>query len=440
VRTAVIGCTNQGKISVNEIARLGERIVAFADIDDRQYAKAKETLAPYPDVDFDKIAKFYDYRKMLDKVHKEIDAVFVCIPDHHHATASMMAMRLGKGVYCEKPLAHSIEECRIMAEAAKKHKVTTQLGNQGHSREGIRRLCEYIWAGAIGNVTEVHAWAPTGRGATGGRLPTKPVPKGVHWEEWIGPAQYREYHDELHPAIWRSWWEYGDGSLGDWGCHNLDAPFWALNLGHPTSVEALERVGGSDERFPLVNVVRWDFPARGGAPSGSPPVKVFWYDGYRGAKTANPDKEFAKDEEKMLQIQNRPPIVVELEKKYNRKFGNGGTVYVGDKGIMVSGNYCDGPRIVPEDKHRAFPVPDKKLPRLKGTHQQDFLKALKEGKPASSDFEYGAKLTEMLFVGCLAERAGPGKKVEWDGAAMKCTNLPELNAMVKREYRKGWEL
>ena len=433
VATAVIGCANQATASVNEIARLGERIVAFADVDDRQYSKAQKTLAEYPEVKFDAIQRFTDYRKMLDKLHGQIDAVFVCVPDHHHAPASMAAMKLGKGVYCEKPLAHSIQECRVMAEAAKKYNVTTQLGNQGHSKEGIRRLCEYIWAGAIGHVTEVHAWAPTGRGGLGGRLPAKPVPKGLHWDEWIGPCQFRDYHDELHPALWRSWWEFGDGSLGDWGCHNLDGPFWALKLGQPVSVEAVEQVGGSDERFPLVNVVRWDFAARGELP----PVKVLWYDGYRAAKTANPKKELG---DAMEQSQNRPPIVVELESKYDRKFGDGGTVFVGEKGIIVASNYCDGPRIVPEEKHKQFPVPPKKIPRSKGTHQADFLRALKEGKKASSDFEYGAKLTEMLLLGCLAERAGVGKKVEWDAAAMKCTNIPELNSLVCREYRKGWEL
>jgi hypothetical protein len=434
VATAVIGCANQGTASVNEIAKLGERIVAFADVDDGQYAKAQKTLAEYPEVKFDAIQKFADYRQMLDKLQKQIDVVFICAPDHHHATASIMAMKLGKGVYCEKPLAHSIQECRLMAEVAKRENVTTQLGNQGHSGEAIRRLCEYIWAGAIGNVTEVYAWAPTGRGGTGGRPATRPVPKGLHWEEWIGPAQYRDYHPELHPALWRSWWEFGDGSLGDWGCHNLDGPFWALNLGSPVSAESLERVGGSNERFPLVNVLRYDFPAR----EKLPPVKVFWYDGYRAAKTANPQKELGDEMEKS---QNRPPFVLAMEKKYNRQFGDGGTIYVGDKGIMHSGNWCNSARIVPEEKHREFPVPEKKLPRVpKGSHQADFLRAFKEHQKACSDFEYGARLTEMIFVGCLAERAGLGKKVEWDAAKMQCTNMPELNQMVKREYRKGWEL
>ncbi len=431
---AVIGCANQGLISVNEIARLGERMVAFADVDEGQFGKTQKMLAEsYPDLKFDAVQRFFDYRKMLDKLHREIDAVFVCIPDHHHATAAMMAMKLGKPVYVEKPLAHSIGECRALAAAAKKYNVITQMGNQGHSGEGIRRLCEYIWAGAIGNVAEVHAWAPTGRGGTGGRPKTRPVPKGLHWEEWIGPAQFRDYHAELHPALWRSWWEFGDGSLGDWGCHNLDGPFWALNLGQPTGAEALEQVGGSEERFPLVNVVRFDFPAR----DNLPPVKVFWYDGYRAAKTANPQKELGDE---MPKSQNRPPLVLELEKKYNRQFGDGGTIYVGQKGLMYSGNWCNSARIVPEQKHREFPVPEKKLPRVKGTHQADFFRAIREGKPATSDFEYTARLTEFVFLGCLAERAGVGKKVEWDAAAMKCTNMPELNTLVNRQYRKGWEL
>lgn len=434
INVAVIGCSNQGWISVNEIARLGERIVAFADVDPRQFGKAQKQLAEaWPEVKFASIAQFFDYRKMLDKMHKQIDAVFICIPDHHHAVAANMAMRLGKSVYVEKPLAHSIGECHAMAAAAKKYKVTTQLGNQGHSREAIRVLCEYIWAGAIGNVIETHSWAPTGRGGVGGRRPTKPVPAGLRWDEWIGPAQYRDYHDELHPALWRSWWEFGDGSLGDWGCHNLDGVFWALGLEQPTSVEALEQVGGSEERFPLVNAVRWNYPARG----SQPPVKVYWYDGYRAAKTANPKKELGDTMEKS---QNRPPIVLELEKKYNRKFGDGGTIYVGDKGIMYSSNYCDSPRIIPEEKHREFPRPARKLPRRKGTHQDDFFRSMRAGQPAASDFEYGAKLTEMILLGCLAERAGVGKKVEWDAKAVKCTNLPELNRLVHREFRKGWEL
>jgi len=431
VGTVVIGATNQGKASVS--GALTEQLVALVDVDESHLGLAKKFIEEQsPETKTSGIKTFYDYRKMFDEIHKEIDAVFVAAPDHHHAPAALMAMQLGKHVYVEKPLGHSIEECRMLTEAAKKHKVITQLGNQGHSGEGIRRLCEYIWAGAIGNVVEAYAWAPTGRGGTGGRLPTKPVPAGLHWDEWIGPAPYRDYHDELHPLLWRSWWDFGDGSVGDWGCHNLDGIFWACKLGQPTSVEAVGQEGGSDERFPLVNAIRWNFPARGDLP----PVKVYWYDGYR----PSPDSS-AKDEEgNPAKIQNRPPIVLELEKKYGRDLKNGGTIYVGDKGLMHSGNYGGSPRMMPESAHQAFPRPPKTLERVKGTHTGDFLRACKDGTPACSNFDYSGPLTEMVLLGCLAIKAGVGKTVEWDGAAMKCTNIPELNRLVKREYRKGWGL
>jgi hypothetical protein len=273
-------------------------------------------------------------------------------------------------------------------------------------------------------------------------LPAKPVPTGLHWDEWIGPMPFRDYHDELHPLQWRSWWQFGDGSVGDWGCHNLDGPFWALKLGAPTRIEAIQQSGGSDERFPLVNTIRWDFPARGGAPSGSPPVKVFWYDGYFGATASVAHEEAAGLK------QNRPPIVDELEKKYARDLKNGGTIYVGTKGVMYTGNYAANPRILPEEKMKEFPVPAKSLPRVPrapkgsglGVHQYEFLAACRDGKLPCSNFDYGGPLSEVVLLGCLAERAGTGKHVEWDPVKMEVTNLPELNRLVRREYRPGWEL
>jgi predicted dehydrogenase len=432
---AVIGIINQGKPAVNAAA--AENLVALCDVDENHFAVAKKFLAEkHPNVAASRIQQFRDYRKMFDKIHKQIDAVFIAAPDHHHAAAALAAMKLGKHVYCEKPLAHSIGEVRLMMETAKKCKVMTQLGNQGHSGQGIRLLCEYIWAGAIGDVTEVYAWAPTGRGGTGGRLPTKPVPPGLHWDEWIGPMPYRDYHEELHPLQWRSWWQFGDGSVGDWGCHNLDGPFMALRLGAPTSIEAIEQFGGSDERYPLRNTIRWSFPARGDMPA----VKVHWCDGYFGATGS------AAHEEAAGLKQNRPAIVDELEKKYHRDLKTGGTIFVGTKGIMHAANYGDSPRIIPEEKMKAFPRPKKTLPRVAkappgmGAHQYDFLRACRDGKPACSNFDYGGPLSEMVLLGCLAERAGVGKNVEWDAAAVKVTNLPELNSLVHRQYRKGWGL
>ena len=364
---AVIGCANQGSISVNEIARLGEKIVAFADVDDRQFAKAEKLLAEsYPEIKFSAIQQFFDYRKMLDKVHKQIDAVFICIPDHHHAVAAMMAMQLGKAVYCEKPLAHSVDECRTLAAAAKKYKVVTQLGNQGHSKEGIRVLCEYIWAGAIGNVTEVHAWAPTGRGGTGGRLPKKPVPAGLHWDEWIGPAAFRDYHDELHPALWRSWWEFGDGSLGDWGCHNVDGAFWALNLGQPTSAEAVEQVGGSAERFPLVNAVRWDFPARGQAAAGQGLLVRRLSRGQDGQSQEGAGRRHGEVAEPPA---DRPGTGEEVQPQVRRRRDD----LRRRQGDDVQQQLLRQPADHPRGEAPRVPRPEKKLPRLKGTHQSRLL-------------------------------------------------------------------
>ncbi len=432
LRTAVIGCANQGLASLQAAA--GEQLVAMIDVDDNHLAKTLGEWFPQnmPEVKTAGIKQFYDYRKFYDAMAKEVDVVFVATPDHHHAAAALMAMQLGKHVYVEKPLAHSVDECRRLTAAAKKYKVMTQLGNQGHSGEGIRRLCEYLWAGAVGNVLETYSWAPTGRGGMGGRLPTKPVPAGLHWDEWIGPMPFREYHEKLHPLDWRSWWQFGDGSVGDWGCHNLDGPFWALKLAGvvagPITVEAIHQYGGSDERFPLRNAIRWTYPARGNQPA----VKVHWYDGYFGLteSAAHEGAEGAK--------QNRPPIVDELEKKYGRDLKSGGTIFVGDKGVLHSGNYSGSPRIMPEEKHRAFPRPAVTLPRVKGTHQEDFLRACKDGKPSSADFSYSGPLSEMVLLGCLGIRAGVGKRVEWDPAAMKAKNMPELDPLIKLEYRQGW--
>lgn len=436
LRTVVIGCANQGMASIS--AAVTEKLVALVDVDDNHMAGTLKAIQELPDTSAETkaspIKQYYDYRKMFDELDGQIDAVFVATPDHHHYAATIRAIMAGKAVYTEKPLAHTIDECRKLAAAAKKYKVVTQMGNQGHSGEGLRILQEYLNAGAIGNVLETYSWAPSGRGGRGGRLPTKPVPAGLHWDEWIGPMPFRDYHDELHPLLWRSWWMFGGGSVGDWGCHNLDGPFTALNLGSPTTVEALDRSGGSDERFPLRNSVRWTFPARG----NMPPVKVHWFDGY--ADDFDPNQ---KDEDPVaaLKAQNRPPIVAELEQKYKRELKNGGTLYVGEKGIMYTGNYAGSPRILPEEKHRAFPRPAKTLPRVKGkTHALDFLQAAKEGYKAASDFQYAAAFTEVVLLGCIAERAGVGKKVEWDSQAMQVTNLPELNAMVKRAYRTGWDV
>jgi predicted dehydrogenase len=404
---AVIGCGGQG--SGNPGLAAGERLIALVDVDEKKIDEALKKLpakTPEPKI-------YHDYRKMFDECHKDLNAVLIATPDHHHAPASIRAIQLGKHVFVEKPMTWCLYEARKLTQEAKKNKVATQMGNQGHSGEGYRRLCEYIWAGAIGNVTETHSLQSRSFGGKGGRPASKPVPPGLHWDEWLGPAQVREYHEGLHTFSWRNWCEFGTGTLGDMGCHVLDGVFWALKLGEAKkyTIECLAQKNGTKEMFPQDNHLVWDFAARGDMSA----VKVHSYDAAW------------------------PEFVKELEKKHNEKFG-GGTVYVGDKGIMVTGTYGDNPRILPKDRHEAFGKPEQKIPRSKHGCKGDFMAACKGGEPGSSNFDYAGPFTEFVLTGVLASRAGMGKKLEWDVEKLTCTNLDDVNQWVKRDYRKGWEV
>jgi predicted dehydrogenase len=404
---AVIGCGGQG--SGNPGLAAGERLVALVDVDDKKLGEAVGKLGA-------KVREpktYFDYRKMFDECHKDLDAVLIATPDHHHAPASIRAILLGKHVFVEKPMTWCLYEARKLTESARKLKVATQMGNQGHSGDGYRTLCEYIWAGAIGNVVETHSMMSRSFGGSGGRRPKKEVPAGLHWDEWLGPASQRDYHDGLHPFDWRNWCEFGTGTLGDMGCHVLDGVFWALKLGEAKqfTIECLQQKGGSQEMFPQHNHLRWEFPARGGMSA----VKVNSYDS------------------------GWPAEVKELEKQLGEKF-DGGTLYVGDKGYMFTGTYGDKPHILPKEKHEAFPKPERTIPRSKHGVKGDFLAACKGGEPGSSNFDYAGPFTEFVLTGVLASRAGVGKKLEWDVERLLCTNEKDVNQWVKRAYRQGWEV
>jgi predicted dehydrogenase len=406
---AVVGSGGMGTYSVD--CALNERLIALVDVDEGRMAetmkKVKERLkdaAPEPKV-------YYDYRKMLDECAKDLDAVLTATPDHNHAPAAIRAINLGKAAFCQKPLAHDIRECYVLAKAAKEKKVPTQMGNQGHCGEGIRRVCEYIWAGAVGNVLEAHAILGRNFGGSGGRPPSKPLPQGLHWDEWIGPAPYRDYHEGLHPFSWRSWRQFGTGTIGDMACHNLDALFWALRIGDAKTftVECLNTKGGSEEMYPQDNVIRYEVPARG----DMPPAKVYVYD-HEGLK---------------------PDVMKDAEKANNRKFGEF-TLFVGDKGLIGS-----DARILPEEKHKEFPAPPKTLPRAHGGPIEDLFYCCKNGGAPCSNFTDSAgPLTAFALSGHLAQFAGIGKKIEWDVEKMQCTNLPAMNQYVRRDYRTGWEV
>jgi predicted dehydrogenase len=433
IRCVQIGCGGRGISHIN--ATLNEHIVAMVDVDEKRFASVQKALTN-KEKDPSKIETFTDYRKMFDQHGKNIDAVFIATPNHQHALPAMIAMQLGKNVYCEKPVCYDIGEARALRAMAAKTKVATQMGNQGHCEEGYRKLCEYIWAGVIGPVKETHSWTNRANGGLGPRPPAKPAPAGFHWDEWVGPAPYRDFHDDIHPHEWHGWYDFGNGSIGNMGCHVLDGVYWALKIDHPTSIEVEQMRGGSKERCPLGCRLRWDIPARGDMPA----LKSYWYEGL------NPEAK--GDAEGLLRTARGndryfPPLLVELLKQYPDEEldrGDSGTIYVGEKGIIFTGTYGDRMHIVPYEKMNATPAPAKTLPRPKSVFV-DFLTAVREGKTeTASNFDYGTRLTEFSLLANLAMHAGVGKKVNWDGPNMKVTNLPELNAYVKRENRKGWRV
>jgi predicted dehydrogenase len=428
-----IGCGGRAMTHLDWLVNQSQdNVVAIVDPDERRHAVVKRWMQRHGR-DADKIQVFTDYRVMFDKIGNQIDAAFVATPNHHHAGASMLAIQHGKAVYCEKPLCHDISEARKLREAARQSKAPTQMGNQGHCEDGYRRLCEVVWSGMVGHITETHSWTDRANGGVGPRPPALPVPPGLHWDEWIGPAPYRQFHSDLHPHEWHGWYDFGNGSLGNMGCHVLDGVFWALKLDHPTSIELEDVRGGSDERYPIGDRLRYDFPARGDLP----PVKAYWYEGLRpGAVGANFDKlHAAKGSDRYF-----PPLVDELMKEYpdeELKRPDSGTLYVAEKGVLYTGTYGNKFHLLPMEKWQTMTQPPRTMRRTKII--TDFLDACRAGKKATeASFDYGAQLTEFVLLGNLAQHAGLGKKVEWDGPNMKVKNLPELARWVECPYREGW--
>lgn len=427
-----IGCGGRGLNHLDAvIGRSGELLRAVVDPDEKRHAQVAKWLKGR-NLESDSLQVFTDYRVMFDKLGKEIDVVLIASPNHHHALPALLAMQMGKNVYCEKPVCHSIAEARRLREAARRQRVATQMGNQGHCEDGYRSLCEYISAGVIGPVRETHSWTDRANGGIGPRPPSTTPPAGLAWDAWIGPSPYREFHDDLHPHSWHGWHDFGNGSIGNMGCHVLDGVYWALNLDHPTHVEMEEVRGGSDERYPTGSRIRWDFPSRG----DQPPVKVYWYEGLRkDAKAeATGNLRTARGD-----ARNLPPLLAELQKEYpEEEFGTNGSLYVGDKGVIYTGCYGEKMHVIPMEKMRELPKPPQTLPRPKDVFT-DFIEACRAGRrETAASFEYGTRLTEFTLLGNLAQYAGVGQRIEWDGPGMRVTNFKELNRFVKREDREGW--
>ena len=405
---ASIGVGGIGQTVLNQFKQ--ENIVAICDVDANNLAKAAKA--------FPKAKQYRDYRKMLEEMDT-IEAVTVSTPDHTHAAASMMAMKMGKHVYCQKPLTHSIYEARMMAETARKQKVVTQMGNQGHSYNGVREVKEIIQSGAIGPVKEVHAWTnrPGNWWPQGIDRPkaTPDVPKHLEWDLWLGPAPERPYHPAYHPFKWRGWWDFGTGALGDMACHVMDPVYFALEPGFPTRVEE-DGDPRKPQSGPNWETIRMEFPAR----KEMPAVKVTWYDGIKDGKRNLPDPDLAPG--------------VKMDKLES------GSLFVGKKGTLVClGSYGRRWKLLPEKNFEGFEKPEATLPRVKGeNHYMDWARGCKgEGKPCSN-FDYAGPFTEMVLIGVVAFRTG--KTLDWDAKNMKATNAPEADKYVRREYRKGWSL
>jgi predicted dehydrogenase len=433
-----IGCGNRGRNHLEwHVGQSKENLIGIVDPDEKSHARTKKWLQDKKQNPA-KLRVFTDYRVMYDQLGKELDAVFIATPNHHHASAAAPALHRDKAVYCEKPLCHDVSETRKLRALAAASKAPAQMGNQGHCEEGYHRLCEFVEAGVVGKITETHSWTNRANGGAGPRPPALPVPAGLHWEEWIGPAPFRDYHKDLHPHEWHGWYDFGNGSIGNMGCHVLDGLFWALKIEHPTAICAEEISGGSSERYPTGSRVRWDVPAR----ANMPPLKVYWYE---GLKQAAGQVQLGKNASVTGAARNFPPLLDELLKKYPDedviKDADSGTLYVGEKGVLYTATYGGQFHILPRERMSEFEKIPYTMPRLpKGANiMSDFLDAVRTGrKETHASFDYGARLTEFSILANLAQRAGAGNKVEWDGPGMKVTNIPELNEWLSRPCRNGW--
>lgn len=414
INIAGIGIGSQGGGDVDAMAGEGHNIVALCDVDDNYAAKK---FAQYPQA-----RRFKDFRVMLEQMDSGIDAVVIGTPDHTHAVIAMEAMRHGKHVYCEKPLAHTYGEVRALMAAAKQYKVVTQLGNQGHSSGSIRQLCEWVWAGAIGRVHTVHAGCDAFKEVycqlrNLDKLNQKyEVPKGLDYDLWIGPVPFRPYTPFWVPWNWRGWMPFGTGTIGDWFCHVIDPSFWALDLDAPTSVRA-EVLDYDPAKqgltYPPGSKITFQFPAR----KDRGPVTLVWHDG--NVRIPRP-AEFSKDD----------------------KIPGTGAVLFGEKGMIVHGSHgAGGCYLTPEklmDEHTGKNAPAEKLKRVKN-HAWDWLEAIRNSREAGSNFAYGGPLTQAALLGAIAIRFA-GQTLNWDGQAMRFTNNEEANAYVDPQYRDGWKL
>ena len=420
LNVAAIGAGGKGLSDIMSCDKLGENVVALCDVD---WNRAGEAFYRLP-----KAKQYKDYRNMLEEM-KEIDAVTISTPDHTHAPAAYMAMKLGKHVYVQKPLTHTVAEARLLKNTAKETGVMTQMGNQGHCGDGVRQLCEMIWTGAIGNVREAHVWTHRPVWDNQGMaepLPPETTPEYLDWDRWIGCAPWRPYNHQLAPHDWRAWLDFGGGSLGDMACHIMDPAYMALKLVEATdyTVEVVQQRGRNNQTFAITSTIKYSFPARG----AMPPVDVYWYDGHW------PNEATGEE------IYNRPKRPDGIpEDQILGDDNKNGSFFVGDKGVLTAGEYGGQPRLMPDDKMKDYKYPEPTTERIPDESPYfDWVRGCKTGKVPCSNFDYAGPFAEMVQFGNLIVKSG--EKLHWDNVKGVVMDVANPEKIVSKEYRKGWEL
>lgn len=435
INVACIGVGGKGDSDSRAAGQAGGNIVAICDVAASALARKAEQ--------FPKAKQFQDYRKMFDEIGDEIDAVTISTPDHNHGVAGIRAMKMGKHCFCQKPLTQTVSEARIMRNLSKEKKLATQMGNQGSAAPGLRRAVEVIQAGVIGDPKELHVWSNRPVWPQGLERPTgeDPVPKGLDWDAWIGPAAYRPYKKGVyHTFAWRGWKDFGTGALGDMACHTVNMPFRALKLGYPSAIECEIASRMFPETYPLTTRLRFDFPER----EGLPPLKFWWYDGTPGAALTplRPNSDLTRE-------------IYTVPTRGRRRGGNrgggrmpiSGALIVGEKGKLFSPDdygtqfyvvMNDEATYVSGDEHEACKAVPQSIPRSPG-HVEEWFRMMKDGTPSYSNFDIAAYLAEVILLGCVAINVGEGRRIGWDGPNMKPTDVAEAERYVTRHNRAGWE-
>ena len=442
INIACIGVGGKGDSDSYDAALLGGNIIALVDVDKNnllhkfeQMQSGKEFASMTPEL-------FKDYRQMFDKMEKDIDAVTISTPDHHHGVAAIRALRAGKHTFCQKPLVQTVEEARIVRKLAKEKKLATQMGNQGSAEPGLRRAVECIQAGIIGVPQELHVWSNRPIWPQGIERPAGEdiVPASLDWDLWQGPAPVRPYKQHVYnPFNWRGWIDYGTGALGDMACHTVNMAFRALKLGYPSKVECEAYSTKYSETYPKTSRIRFEFPER----DGLPPLKFWWYDGNPGDPVVKPFRPEGATIKEIINMQDKLPgsgaLVIGSKGKLYSPDDYGAKFYLSMNGTDT---YEPGDR---SEAAKAVPITIPRIsPSIQGggttRHMSEWFDMMKGGAPAYSNFDIAAYLTEIILLGCVALRTGEGKAIEWDGPNMKSTNMPEADQFVRRVHRAGWEI